>query len=141
MIGDLIQQRLTEKGWNQSQLAVYTGLSQAYISKLIRGQVTLPNQATLKKLGAPLNLSLTEFYRAAGVLASTEADQLVGDENPLSVDVIPHIETWTAVASRLKAVRDANPAHYEKLVDLLREGLRAHADHTIGLYELMQSRS
>ncbi len=138
MIGDLIQRRLTEKDWNQSQLAIHTGLSQAYISKLIRGQVKLPNQETLKKLGIPLNISLTEFYRAAGVLGDTEVDELVSDENPLTVDVIPYIETWTALATRLKAVRDTNPEHYEKLVGLLREGWRTHAEHTIGLYELMQ---
>lgn len=137
MIGDLIQGRLAEKGWSQTQLAVNAQLSQAYISKLLRGQVKLPTQETLKKIGTQLDISLSEFYAAAGILVDAEADALSGDENPILADLVPYVQTWTGLASRLRAIREADSDRYEALMALLRAGLRAHAEQTIALYELL----
>lgn len=82
MIGPLIKERRQRKGITQTDLARRTGLSQNYISKLEGGSIELPQRATLEVLGAALDITLAEFYRAAGVLE-------LADEEPPQTLMLP----------------------------------------------------
>jgi len=68
MVGSLIVARRRLHGLSQSQLAAATGINQTYISRVERGEVEVPQRATLEKFGAALGISLPDFYRAAGML-------------------------------------------------------------------------
>lgn len=48
MIGPLIVSRRKGRGMSQSQLAEATGLNQTYISRVERGEVGVPQRATLQ---------------------------------------------------------------------------------------------
>lgn len=80
MIGQFVRASRRRRRLSQVELAARTGLSQNYISKLETGQIELPQRATLEALGAALDISLAEFYRAAGVLP--EAQSPVPEEPP-----------------------------------------------------------
>ncbi|MFI4992453.1 MAG: helix-turn-helix domain-containing protein [Solirubrobacterales bacterium] len=65
-IGARLQQQRLAAGLTQQQLAVASGIAQADISRIERGQIN-PTAATLQTLGAPLGVTLD--YIPAPVLA------------------------------------------------------------------------
>jgi transcriptional regulator with XRE-family HTH domain len=71
-IGGLIRDRRKALGWSQTELAERMGWAQTYLSRVERGEVDVPQRATLEKLGGLLGLRLEEFYRAAGMLDGIE---------------------------------------------------------------------
>jgi ribosome-binding protein aMBF1 (putative translation factor) len=56
-IGARLQRRRLAAGLTQQQLAVASGIAQADISRIERGQIN-PTAATLQTLGAPLGVTL-----------------------------------------------------------------------------------
>jgi ribosome-binding protein aMBF1 (putative translation factor) len=56
-IGARLQQRRLAAGLTQQQLAVASGIAQADISRIERGQIN-PTAATLQTLGVPLGVTL-----------------------------------------------------------------------------------
>jgi len=65
-VAELVRSRRLQKGLTQSELALETGLRQAYISQVEKGEIAIPRDPQLDKLGAALDLSRADFYRAAG---------------------------------------------------------------------------
>jgi transcriptional regulator with XRE-family HTH domain len=76
MVGHLIRKRRRALGWSQEVLAEKMGWQQTYLSRVERGEVELPQRATLEKLSDVLGIGLPEFYRASGILEG------VSDEAP-----------------------------------------------------------
>lgn len=72
MVGELVKETRKAKRLTQVELAKRAGLSQNYISKLESGEIDLPQRGTLEALGEQLDLTVADFYRAAGVLDSDE---------------------------------------------------------------------
>src|SRR5690349_5333044 len=68
MVGDLVKRARESRGWTQTDLAREAGLRQTYISQVESGEIALPRDHNLDKLGAALGLTRGEFYQAAGVL-------------------------------------------------------------------------
>ena len=49
------------RGWNQSQLAVRAGLSQAYIARMEAGERVNPTIGTIRALAAALRVSVDKL--------------------------------------------------------------------------------
>lgn len=64
----MVKARRSALRLSQVALGKRTGLSQNYISKLERGEIELPQRGTLDALGRVLGISLSEFFRAAGII-------------------------------------------------------------------------
>lgn len=71
-VGELVRERRLLKGLTQSDLALQTGLRQAYISQVEKGEIAIPRDHNLDALGAALGLTRGDFYRAAGMLDGIE---------------------------------------------------------------------
>lgn len=56
-LGRVVEERRTERGLTQAQLAAQSGVPQPEISKIEAGKAN-PTAATLRKLGEPLGLAL-----------------------------------------------------------------------------------
>lgn len=87
MVGNLVRQTREARGMTQTELALRAGLRQTYISQVEGGEIALPRDHNLDKLGGALGLSRGDFYRAAGMLdglgvAVEEADR-TGPPSPL----------------------------------------------------------
>jgi len=72
MVGQLVRVKRVAKGLTQSELALKTGLRQTYISQVENGEIAMPRDHNLDALGAALDLSRTDFYRAGGMLEGIE---------------------------------------------------------------------
>lgn len=68
-----LQDRLEEKGWRSTELAKRAELSDAAISRILRGE-RKADPDTLKALARALKISEEDMFRAAGLL-SAKADQ------------------------------------------------------------------
>lgn len=95
MVGALIRERRKARGWSQQELAGRLDMAQTYLSRLERGEVELPQRATLERLGAELGLSLADFYQAAGVLDD------VGSPTPPTPSGHPRRGCYTATYGRV----------------------------------------
>jgi transcriptional regulator with XRE-family HTH domain len=73
-----LQDRLDEKGWRSTELAKRADLSDAALSRILRG-TRKPDPETLKALSHALKISEEDIFRAAGLL-SANPDQGEGDE-------------------------------------------------------------
>ena len=68
---------IKKAGWTQAELARRSGISKAYISRLINEQRE-PSAETLKLLASALNLPNEEVFRAAGLLSKlSDKDRLI----------------------------------------------------------------
>lgn len=67
MVGELVKGARERRGLTQTELAELTGLRQTYISQVESGEISLPRDHNLDKLGRPLGLARADFYRAAGM--------------------------------------------------------------------------
>ena len=63
MIGDLLKEKIQEKGINYVQFAEEAEVTHGYISKVINGNIKSIGIDTLEKLVRPLNMSVTEFLQ------------------------------------------------------------------------------
>jgi len=70
VVGRLLEERMEERGYNQSTLAAASKgrLRQAYISQVIRGEIDLPRDDKLAAFTDLLGITRGEFFRAAGRL-------------------------------------------------------------------------
>lgn len=68
MVAELVRSRREARGLTQTELADKAGLRQTYVSKLESGEIALPRDHNIEKLGRVLDLTRADFYRAAGVL-------------------------------------------------------------------------
>ncbi len=118
MVGQLVRARREALGYSQAQLAKYAQLSQTYISRLEKGDVTLPRQDTLRKFAHTLRVDISEFYRAAGIVDSIVVSG--GEENNPLNDLIAQVETQSQTMVRLRQIRDDySPEKYKELVERL----------------------
>lgn len=74
MVGEFIRNRRVELRMSQGSLADALEMAQPQLSRLERGEVGLPQRATLEKLARALRVPLSELYRAAGVLEGVDED-------------------------------------------------------------------
>jgi len=81
-VGELVRERRLLKGLTQSDLALQTGLRQAYISQVEKGEIAVPRDHNLDALGAALDLSRTDFYRAAGMLEGMKPVSRIAEPRP-----------------------------------------------------------
>ena len=108
-IGELIKERRLARGWSQGELSYATqrlaadghGIDPAYISRIERDLVAVPQPGTLAKLGAALGIPLAEFYRAAGRRAD---DQEVRPAARAAVSESPHVRALLALVSHDEAI-------------------------------------
>jgi len=61
------------KGMTVNQLAMYSGISAAQLSRMENGKRGVPKPATLRKLADALKIEYTELMKMAGYLANTSA--------------------------------------------------------------------
>jgi transcriptional regulator with XRE-family HTH domain len=73
-----LQDRLDEKGWRSTELAKRAELSDAAISRILRGE-RKADPDTLKALSRALKISEEDVFRAAGLLTA-KAGEEDGDE-------------------------------------------------------------
>ena len=66
--GRYLTRKLKERGLSQNQLAYYSGLSDAHISRLSKEVRSLPKIDTLIKIAAALRVSLQEMLKELGYL-------------------------------------------------------------------------
>lgn len=72
-----LEGEITKVGWTQAELARRSGISKAYISRLINKQRE-PSAEILKLLASALNLPNEEVFRAAGLLSKlSDKDRLI----------------------------------------------------------------
>lgn len=67
-INDLIFARMEALRLTQYQLAKQSGVGQGHLSKILKGEFTLPTKPTRTKLGDVLGLTEEDWFRAADVL-------------------------------------------------------------------------
>ncbi|MCL2475146.1 MAG: helix-turn-helix domain-containing protein [Chloroflexi bacterium] len=80
-IGDKVKQLRESKDWSQEELAKRSGLSRSYIGALEVRKNMHPRAEYLIKLAAAFNISVDEFYVAAGYTGGIAAD-VIRQETP-----------------------------------------------------------
>lgn len=78
-VGELVRKRRLLKGLTQSDLALQTGLRQAYISQVEKGEIAVPRDHNLDALGSVLDITRQDFYRAAGMLDGMEPQPAIAE--------------------------------------------------------------
>lgn len=130
MVGTLVRERRRGRGWSQIRLATETGLTQNYVSRIERGEVDLPQRATLERLGAALGIALPEFYRAAGVLEpAPEAPPPPNIDDAILADMLAELRRLapSETLEVLRELREVEPdGAYRQAVRLLVEAMRAN---------------
>lgn len=129
MVGALIVVRRKERGLSQSQLAEITGLGQTYISRVERGEVEVPQRATLEKFGAALGITLPDFYRAAGMLESADTQIAEGQAEARTAfdDLIEILEADPELGPQLAEIkRTQTPNVYRGAIAALAEAWKSN---------------
>ena len=126
MVGPLVKARREARGLTQTELAERTGLRQTYISQVEAGDIAMPRDHNLDKLGAVLGIARGEFYRAAGMLEGLDN----GDDSPLPVPS-PRDADTVPLAQKVAEVEARSGEHYQRR---LRE---ARATMTTPQYEAL----
>jgi len=67
--GRFLRQLRENKDYSINQLALYSGISAAHISRLERGLRPIPSPDTIRKLAKPLGITYEELMKAAGYLS------------------------------------------------------------------------
>lgn len=68
--GKFLKKKRTAKGYSVNQLALYSGISNAQISRLESGKRNPPKPETLKKLADTLDIDYNELLEAAGYIGN-----------------------------------------------------------------------
>jgi transcriptional regulator with XRE-family HTH domain len=129
MVGPLVKQRREARGLTQTELAERTGLRQTYISQVEGGEIVMPRDHNLDKLGAVLGITRGEFYRVAGMLEGIEDRPDPALPSPArDADSVPIAQKVADVEGRrgenyqrrLRAARERmSRAEYERFCSLL----------------------
>lgn len=69
-----LQNRLDERGWNQSKLAQRSGISQGQIARIMNG-TREAGPRVCRAIARALNLPEEEVFRAAGLLTKSNGDE------------------------------------------------------------------
>jgi transcriptional regulator with XRE-family HTH domain len=117
MVGPLVKQRREARGLTQTELAERTGLRQTYISQVESGEIVMPRDHNLDKMGAVLGISRGEFYRAAGMLDGIEQQPANGQ-----VPTSPARDAdWVPIAQKVADVEARRGEHYQRRLQAARE--------------------
>lgn len=83
IFGDYLKELRESKGMTVNQLAVYSGVSAAAISRIENGKRGVPKPETIKKLSEALKEPYPEMMKVAGHLKDiTETDPSPPDKQP-----------------------------------------------------------
>ncbi len=148
MVGVLVKEARKRQKLTQVELARRAGVSQNYISKLENGEIELPQRGTMEALGAPLNLTVGDFYRAAGMLEGVEetsAPQLIQlplsdpDESFDAEAIVAYVESRPGqhFQDRLRRRREAlRREDYVRLCISLFRAWSSNSDLALSAWEL-----
>lgn len=75
-IGERILTLRTQRGWSLRKLALYSGVSHAYISLLETGKIDRPSMKHISKLAGALEIGVEELIGVASLPEVDEADAL-----------------------------------------------------------------
>lgn len=105
-VGELVRRAREARGWTQTDLAREAGLRQTYISQVEGGEIALPREHNLDKLGMALGLSRADFYGAAGMLEGMRTDDASSPPSPLlrDSDTVPVAQMVAHIEARPGAV-------------------------------------
>jgi transcriptional regulator with XRE-family HTH domain len=123
MVGPLVKSRREARGLTQTELAERTGLRQTYISQVESGEIVMPRDHNLDKLGAVLGIARGEFYRVAGMLDGIEERPVNGlPTSPArDADSVP-------IAQKVADVESRRGEHYQRRLQAARERM-SRADY------------
>lgn len=88
MIGRIIRLYRKRKGYSINQLAVESGVSKSYLSKIERGVHKNPSVQFLKKVSATLEVELTELFDAETMMY----EKISGDEEEWRVHLVQAVQ-------------------------------------------------
>jgi transcriptional regulator with XRE-family HTH domain len=74
-LGQRLALCLSEQGMSESDLAARSGVSQSYISRILRGQVTNPTIEFAMRLAHALNMTVSEFLGETSALPTAPRDR------------------------------------------------------------------
>ncbi len=108
-----LKTRREELGLSVRALAKYAGVSSGYISQVENGKRSVPTPKILQKLTKPLNVTIGEIYRAAGILDEQKdapADEAKNSiyvqaahkkvEIPISLEDLETVERFLEIARK-----------------------------------------
>ncbi len=75
-LGQILRKRRKERGFSQKELGVLSGLNDAHISHLERGE-RFPSGRSLRKLAKPLGFSELGLLRLAGFISQEGVDEVL----------------------------------------------------------------
>lgn len=78
-LGDFLKKIRLEKGLSQRELADKSGISNSEISRIESGERQLSSPAVLKSLAFALNVSYSDFYKAAGYVDEPVEKPIIAD--------------------------------------------------------------
>jgi len=119
-LGEAIERRMNEKGWNQGQLKTYSDLSKGTVSLLLRGKTENPTIKTLAAIAKALGASVDEILIEAGLLPPAENPGRLSLQERQLIHVIRSIPTQNIRSKTLElaigfatVARDADAARQE----------------------------
>jgi transcriptional regulator with XRE-family HTH domain len=130
--GDHLRKLRMDLGLTQEELAERIGgtCSQAEISRLERGQVSMPRRARLDDLAAALEVSLGELLIHSGWLTTQEGDQVDDTSTPEEHREEPEA---SLLLEELATIQDALLILMDRVASverLLRQQTDSHTEHT-----------
>ncbi|MBS4032673.1 MAG: helix-turn-helix transcriptional regulator [Clostridiales bacterium] len=72
--GEKLKTLRQQRGLSQKQLAVLSGVSPSYLSRIERGERNIPHPSALVKLAGPLGINEYEILAFAGYITGAMAD-------------------------------------------------------------------
>lgn len=145
-VGALIRTHRERLGYSQTYYGSLVGWSQRYVSKVERGGVAMPRDATLRRIGKPLGLELADFYAARGLLPARAPARLrhgyrpYPDEDMEDEEAIEYCIKHRDRDMRERALRAQERLPRPVFVGMCRRVYRAHyanSDNIFGQVEQM----
>ncbi len=101
--------RQSDRSFSVRQVATRVGVEPSYLSKVERGQVAPPSEATIKRLGAVLGTDPDILLALAGKL-STDLKEIICKRPQLVAELIRQVRDLPdhAVVKLVREVRDGN---------------------------------
>jgi len=126
-IGEYIKKIREEKGLSINQLALYSDVSAAHISRIERG-LREPSPEILKKLSQALKVPYEELMAAAGYLDEIEQNNIVAEQKIAEAiaDDPELLEFWEELTKRddlqllFKQVRDLSPQTIKRIIKYIK---------------------
>jgi transcriptional regulator with XRE-family HTH domain len=85
-LGTLVKELRKTKGWTQGQLALYSGLTKGYISRIEIDSYKSPGSKAIVQLAKALDVSENDLFVAAGIKSSNSQSQM---ESPYTLNISP----------------------------------------------------